>query len=265
MVGNKRQMEMIQFIKERINVTTQELMEQFNVSDMTIRRDLKKLEDDGHIIKFHGGATIKEKDSSSPVSAEEFSNYDISTQIRSASYIEEKRRIASKAVSMIEDGESILLDAGTTTFEIAKQLGEKKHLTVVTNGINIAHYLLGKPHINVIIPGGDMRPSSESLVGPATVDFLSKLTVDQAFIGSAGISLERGFSNSNMIEGSIKSTMIKIAAKSHIVADPSKFQHNTLYVYANFEDVTSIITNKELDEKIKADIMNKGVVDLILS
>lgn len=222
------------------NVTVQELIDRFKVSDMTIRRDLAYLEELGFIKRVHGGAIYIEggEEEDIPISVRE----DMDKHL--------KQRISRKAMSIIQEGDSILLDAGSSTLEIARELLSRKNITVITNGINISQLLTKNQDIQIIMACGEVRHSTQSMVGPATIDFLKTFQVEHAFIGCSGISFERGLTNSNMAEGAVKRTMMEIANNVCVVADHTKFERNTFNRFASLDDVDKIITTKELDVKI---------------
>lgn len=230
---------MKEYISLKKKVSVQDMIDQFKVSDMTVRRDLNSLESLGYIRRIHGGAIYIKKGMDIPLAIRE----DIGTPF--------KERIAEKAQSFIHEGDFVILDAGSTTLEIARKLLAKKHLTVITNAVNISYLLSGNPNIDVIMPGGDLRHSTHSLVGPVTAQFLRSLQVDHAFIGCSGISLERGFMNSNIAESEVKKVMMKVADQVTVVADYTKFSEATLIGFEPIDQADTIITNTELDDEIK--------------
>lgn len=193
----------------------------------------------GYIKRVHGGAIFLKEEKDIPLSIRE----DLRTPL--------KKRIAERAESFIHEGDFVILDAGSTTLEIARKLLTRKNLTVITNAINRSYMPFDNQNIDVIVPGGDLRHSTDSLVGPATVQFLQSLQVNHAFIGCSGISLRRGFMNLNMVESEVKKATIEVADRITVVADYTKFSEITLISFAPFHQVDSIITNNELDNKMK--------------
>lgn len=236
---NIRQMEMKDYISQKKKVSVQEMIEQFQVSDMTVRRDLSSLESLGYVKRIHGGAIYVKNE------------IDIPLSIRGDTGIPFKERIAERAQSLIKEGDFVILDAGSTTLEIARKLLARRQLTVITNSVDISYLLSDNPNIDVIMPGGDLRHSTHSLVGPVTVQFLRALKVDHAFIGCSGISLERGLMNSNMAEAEVKKVMMQVANQVTVVADYTKFSEITLLGFQPIDRVNTIITNAELADEIK--------------
>lgn len=241
------------FIAFNKTVTLQQLMNEFQVSDMTIRRDLDILEKFGFIKRVHGGAIYIEQN-------------DIPISIREDTQRELKERIADQACSFIKDGDAIALDAGSTTLEIAKRLLLKSQLTVLTNAINIAALLTKNTITNnqIILAGGPVIPATQSTVGEVAASFLKRFQVNHAFIGCSAISLEKGLMNSNMAEGEMKQGMMEIADRVYVVADETKFTKTSFNTFASFEKVDAIITTKGLDEKIKKEIRERTKIELIL-
>lgn len=236
---------MVDFIKEKEQVSVSELVERFNVSDMTIRRDLDFLEKLGIIQRIHGGAVyIDENVNDIPLSVRTTENKDL------------KEKIAQRAIQFIKNDTYILLDAGSTTFEIASlitKMDNLKRLTVITNDINIGYLLSNYDHLHLIMPGGELRYSTKSFVGPKTIDFLKRLNIDQAFIGCSGISYKNGvLMNSNFDEADVKSAMIYASSEVILVADHSKFNKKSLVSFAKIDQLDRIITNDCLTNDLKS-------------
>ncbi|RNB88649.1 DeoR/GlpR transcriptional regulator [Brevibacillus nitrificans] len=253
MLNSTRQIQMKEFIEKQKNVTVQQLIEHFRVSDMTVRRDLVQLEKLGTFKRVHGGVVYTED-------LEE----DILLSIREDSHKPEKERIAEKAVSLVLEGQSVLLDAGSTTLEIARKLLAQKNITVITNAINIASLLSQNVNLQVIMTGGDVRHSTQSLVGPTTVQFLRQLQVDHAFIGCSGLSQQRGLMNSNMVEGEVKRTMMTVTRHVYVVADHTKFEQTAFNRFAGWEHVDAVISTTQVKEEYQREFQEKESPKLIL-
>jgi DeoR family fructose operon transcriptional repressor len=258
-LNNVRQAQMKELITSLRSVTVQELIDRFKVSDMTIRRDLAYLEELGVIKRVHGGAIYIEDGK-----LEDGPEEDIPVSVREDMDKHLKQRIARKAVSFIQEGDSILLDAGSTTLEIARELLLHKNITVITNALNISLLLTQNQNIQIIMASGDVRHPTQSTVGPATIDFLKTFQVEYAFIGCSGLSCERGLTNSNMAEGAVKRTMMKIANNVCVVADHTKFNHSSFNRFASLDDVDTIITTQELDEKILNQLKERHKPEILL-
>ncbi len=254
MLNNTRQLQMKELIVKNGSMSVQQLMEHFHVSDMTVRRDLIQLEKLGTFKRVHGGVVYSEE-----------LGEDILLSVREDSQTHEKEQIAEKAVSFVHDGQSVLLDAGSTTLEIAKKLLARRNITVITNAINVAAVLSQNVNVQIIMTGGDLRHSTQSLVGPATVQFLQELQVDHAFIGCSGLSLERGLMNSNLVEGEVKRTMMSVSRHVFVVADHTKFEQTAFNTFARWDHVEAIITSKQVKEEYKRGFETRAQPQLILA
>jgi len=226
----------ILFREKRVDVY--ELAKRFAVTEVTIRRDLDKLEKEGYLIKTYGGAVLKED-----YSPENEPLYDDET-------LEEKKLIGKIASQMIENDEAIYLSPGRTCLEIAKNIKNKK-ITVVTNDISIGSALKDSVNIKVIITGGDLIPSTDTLVGEFALNTLRNIFVNKAFIGVKGIHFESGFTVNSHQEVRIFQEIKKISNEIIAVADYTKFNRTA---FARLGDITmfrKIITNKEIPGEYK--------------
>lgn len=168
--------QIVQIVKQKRVATVSELASQFEVHEATIRRDLSALEQNGLVNRTHGGVVLTEDVSSEP-----------SFHERESTQYEEKQRIGVIASEMVEDGDNIILDSGTTTLHIAESITGKDNLTVVTNDINIAAKLRSAKSIKVIVTGGQLFPDSYMLNGMITDEVLSTLHVHKAFIATPAL------------------------------------------------------------------------------
>ncbi|KQL49619.1 hypothetical protein AN963_07795 [Brevibacillus choshinensis] len=253
MLNSTRQIQMKEYIEKKKNVTVQQLIEHFHVSDMTVRRDLIQLEKLGSFKRVHGGVVFTED-------MEE----DILLSIREDSHKQEKERIAEKAASLVQEGQSVLLDAGSTTLEVARKLLSLSNITIITNAINVASLLSQNVNLQVIMTGGDVRHSTQSLVGPTAVQFLRRIQVDHAFIGCSGLSLGRGLMNSNMVEGEVKRTMMTVTRHVYVVADHTKFEQTAFNTFAGWDHVDAVISSIQVKEEYQREFEAKGHPRLIL-
>lgn len=202
-----------------------------NSSESTIRRDLSYLEERGRIRRVHGGAVLNRG-----IIVEEAFNEKLIQNRK------EKNLIARFAASLIEDGDSIYLDSGTTVYEMIKYI-DQKDIFIVTNGIDNVDILLNKG-INVYILGGKVKPKSKAIVGTNTFNELEKFRFDKAFIGVNGIDIEFGFTTADQEEAIIKDKAIEVSIEAFILADSSKFNKTSFTKISDFREVT-VITDKE--------------------
>lgn len=226
-----------QIILERVRregkVEIEQLSEQLNVSGMTVRRDLARLEDEGKVIRTHGGAMLAK----SLIPETPYSN-------KVSHRTPQKRAIAKLATQMVPEGAKILLDSGTTTLEIARDLAWRDDLTIVTNDIKIAIELI-ESGSRVISTGGEMQHGIGSLVGPHAQHLLGHVHVDLLFLGAHAIHPQAGITAPAMDKALIKKLMIDAAAEKWVVADSSKFGQRSFAHVCSLSSIDGIITDSE--------------------
>jgi DeoR family fructose operon transcriptional repressor len=247
MFSEERQQNISELLKERSSLRVIALAEIFNVSESTIRRDLQEMEEKGLLTRTHGGAVCIQGTSFEP----SFKEKEIEER-------EQKISIAKIAASMIKDGDTIILDSGTTTLEIAKYIQANK-VTIITNSIDIAAVLSNNNKIDVIVTGGNMRVTTRAMVGHITESILKNFRVDKAFIGANGISIEEGITTPNFTEAQTKKAMMNVANKVIIAADSSKFNKVCFSVISPIRAVSLIITSGDLDKQILKEFGDAGV------
>ncbi|WP_416176157.1 DeoR/GlpR family DNA-binding transcription regulator [Clostridium sp.] len=247
MFAEERQNKILKLLKEQGSLKVVTLTELFNVSESTIRRDLQEMDEKGLLSRTHGGAVSLQSTSFEPSFKEkEIEGHD------------EKVAIAKLAASMIKDGDTILLDSGTTTLEIAKHITAHK-VTVITNSIDISSVLSNNENIDLIVTGGSMRFTTRAMVGPITENVLKNFRVDKAFIGTNGISIEEGITTPNFIEAQTKKTMMNVSNNVIVVADSSKFNKVSFSIISPLKSISSIITSGDLDGETLKNFEDAGV------
>jgi len=257
LLGEERRRRIAAWINERGSATVSELAREFGVSTVTLRTDLQALEDSGALQRSHGGAlpATRRAGNDAPITEAPLS-------VKQARYHDEKVDIARVAAAMIRDGETIILDSGSTTFEIARLLGELplRSLTVVTNALNIATALVdGPPHIRVLMLGGVLRPLSYSMVGPDAELTLSRLVADRLFLGADAVDLELGVTTADPTEAQLNSRMVEIARETIVLADASKFGKRSFSRIAPLEAVHCIVTDRKAPKELVAAFRKRGV------
>jgi DeoR family transcriptional regulator, aga operon transcriptional repressor len=223
-------------------VLVKDLAQQFRISQITIRKDLEVLQGRGLLHRTHGGALAPPSGALS----------DPSLQEKEKLHRAEKMRIAQAAVRLIEEGQSILLDSGTTTMAIARALRQFRRLTVITNAINIAAEL-ANTEIEVILTGGTVRKNSFSLVGPLAEETLRHLSADTLFLGVDGFDTRLGLSTPNLQEAKVNRVMVEISQRVVAVCDASKFGRRSLSTIVPPNAIHHVITDKKIT---KPDIQN---------
>jgi DeoR family fructose operon transcriptional repressor len=231
MFAEQRQRKILERLANHQSVRVSELASSFHVSEASTRRDLQCLEEAGLLRRTHGGAVVSQTSSFEPSLAEKEDRLK-----------DEKAAIAREAVALIQDGETIMLDAGSTTFEIARQLRERRNITIVTNAVNIARELAAA-NLDVTLTGGSLRPLTFSLVGPIAETALSGLHVDKLFLATNGVDLKHGLTTPNMAEAQTKRAMIESAREVILVADHSKLGRISFCQFCPLTRVHCLITD----------------------
>jgi len=236
-------------LEERAQVTVAELARQFSVSAVTIRSDLAALDEIGALVRIHGGALPRRDNDELPI------------DFKQGLHRAEKIRIAAAAVELIRDGETIILDSGTTTAEIAKQIRGLKlqSINVITNALNIAVLLASVTFVNLVIPGGVLRRRSWSLSGPPAEQAIRALQADVLFLGVDSLDPEVGLMTPHVLEAKLNAEMIRISRKVIAVTDSSKLLRRNLSVIAPVERVDLLITDRNADAKCVETIRAQGV------
>ena len=229
--GEERRATILKLIHERKKVQVTELVESMGVSATTIRNDLRDLESSNLILRTHGGAIERPQ-----------ARYEIELRERQVQQSDEKKAIAKAALEQIRDGDTILLDTGTTTRELAYLLDQRERLTVVTNDIVIAGTLEAVPGIEVFLIGGMLRKGFQCTVGQVGGGF-ADLTVDKGFFGANGFSVEAGATTPDIGQAATKREMIRIARKVFLLCDHEKIGRVSFSRFATLESIDTFITD----------------------
>jgi len=245
---NERQRQILERLQAEREVKIAELKEMFAVTEMTIRRDLEKLEAAGNIRRTFGGAILVGRD--------------IALQERIGIMAEAKMKIGKAAAALVQPGESIFVDAGTTTLQVVRYLPAAFPVTVVTNAVTIAVELMGK-QIPTVVTGGVLIEKTAALSGPYTEKMLSGMAFDRVFLGATGVHRSHGFSNSNLLEVEIKKMAMGRAKETNIVMDHSKFGAQVLFSFAGLSEVQRIITDQLPDDELRSACEEAGVSLLV--
>lgn len=233
-----RQLRVLREVEERGGVQVRELVDHFAVSGATIRRDLDSLAERGLVLRTHGGAIARTTSTSFETNYEE----------KRKAFTAEKRRIAIAAAEFVPDGETVILDSGSTTFEVARILAERKNLTLITNDLFIAGQISFDPSITVIVTAGMLREGFNTLVGPLTEAFLRNVRVDFTVLSADAVDPAFGISNATFAESSIKQLMVEAASHTILVADASKFGKRALARVCALDEVDVVVTDEALSD-----------------
>jgi DeoR family fructose operon transcriptional repressor len=217
-----------------------ELCRRFDVSEMTIRRDLSELEKEGLLVRTHGGAKLKET-----------AFFEMSFTAKATQFVNEKKRIAERAAEMVYDGDRIIIDSGTTTGHFARCLKDRR-LSVVTNALNVATDLIEGRQIDLHFCGGALRRGLVAAVGQAAAKFFDSVRCDRLFMGVDGIDAFGTMTVPDVEEALVKQSMMRAAREVIVLADHSKLGRNSLGVIETLPSITALITGKEADPSILA-------------
>ncbi len=249
MLPEERLNKILEHIKENKSAEVDELAKLFGASKSTIRRDLKKLDRKDIVQRTHGGAVL----------ANVSTSYEKKAQEKRMINPNKKQHIGKIAAKYVYENESILLDSGSTTLQVAKNLYDISDLTVITYDLRIAIDTELSSNSSILLTGGVRRNGFEVLVGSETEKFISKLSVDKAFLGADAIDFKSGITNATFAEVSIKQEIIKSAKEVILVADHTKFNNIALVHVTSLDKIDKIITDKEISSDVLEKLEEKGL------
>jgi DeoR family transcriptional regulator of aga operon len=247
----ERRSKIVQLLDDLGQVNVKILSQQMDVSEVTIRNDLDKLEKNKLLIRAHGGA-FKANKIAMKVSEKKSIN------------LEFKRKIGKKAVSLIEEKDSIILDSGTTTFEISSNLENIENITVISNALDIVNNLAKFKNLQVFMPGGYLKEFSMSLIGPMAERNLRQLYCNKLFLGVDCIKPNVGVFTHHMEEAYLNQIMIEIAEEVIVVSDSSKFKKTGLAFIVGFDKIDKIITDANIEEEFVY-MLEKHNVEIVIA
>ncbi|MGE5553323.1 MAG: DeoR/GlpR family DNA-binding transcription regulator [Betaproteobacteria bacterium] len=249
MLPAERHSLILEHLQSARSVKIEELASLLKVSEATVRRDLTSLATKGLVSRTHGGAIL-------PTASTAFERLYPEKRMLNQ---EEKRRIGAEAAALVADGETIILDSGSTTFEIARNLARHKNLTLITNDLFIAGSIAYDPSTTVIVTGGVRREGFNVLVGPVAEEFLRNVNVNRSFLAADAIDFEHGVTNATFIEVAIKQLIIAAAREVVLVADHTKFGSVALVKVCSLDRVHRVITDSGLAEPVMQGLQRLGI------
>ena len=247
MYAEERQQHILDRARAAGRVDVNSLAEALDVTPETVRRDLTILERHGVLRRVHGGAIPVER-----------LGFEPGVETRTERYVAEKERIAKAALPHLPDEGTILLDAGTTTLRLAELIPRDHELTIVTNSLPIATMVAQHPGLSLYLLGGRVRGRTLAAVGAWVTDALSDVFVDVAFIGTNGLSVERGLTTPDQSEAAAKRAMITAARRSVVLTDHTKIGVDHFSRFADLSDIAAVITDAGLDPETVAEIEALG-------
>ena len=248
-LADERRREIVKILRSEGRVSVEDLAGRFKVSTVTLRTDLSQLAQKGALVRSYGGAIL-------PVVPNE-----LSLSVKATIDHSEKARIGERAAQFIRSHQTIILDSGTTTAEIAKAIKAAKPaaLTVITHAVNIAQEFADAPNISVIVIGGIMRHVSGSCVGPQAERMIRELHADHFFLGVDGLSANNELSTPDLLEAQLNAVMIEAAQEVTVVADASKIGRRSLSVIGNLSRIHRLITDSRASSAALDAIRSSGV------
>jgi len=249
--AQERQRHIARLVEEHGRVRVGDLAARFGVSTVTIRKDLVELERQGLLVRAHGGALSAGRDDAERA-------FDIRERLQR----DEKDAIGAMAASLVDDGESIALDASTTALALARHLKVARpwaNLTVITNGLRIAAELAGYPGITVVMPGGFVRWEALSVVGPLGDGLFRKVNVQKAFMGAAGFTIASGLSDATPDEAQIKRLMVGGAHEVIAIVDHTKWQRAAFATFCRTEELTTVLSDDGAPRAMVDELETRGI------
>src|SRR5579859_656744 len=248
-----RRQRILGLVNERGDTLVSELKALFGVSEVTVRSDLAELARRGLVVRTHGGAA-------SPAGG--LRALELTFATRDQSNVELKARIGAAAAALIQNGQSVMLDASTTALQLARALRRQPPLedvTVITNGVHTALELVNTPGVNTILTGGQLRATAVSLTGALAADLLGKVHASLGFFGAKGLTLGQGLTDVNLQEVEMKATMAAVCERVVAIVDHTKLGAVSLATFVTLRGIALVITDDGADPAIVADLEHAGV------
>jgi DeoR/GlpR family transcriptional regulator of sugar metabolism len=252
LMSEPRRRRILEWIQEEGAARVRDLAGAFQVSEATIRQDLERLEGEGQIMREHGGAFLK----SVPAQVHAMA-------LQHQDNMDKKRKIGALAASLVADGETLILDAGSTTTEVATRLTTRRDLTVITNALNIALTLGAVPGCAVHMPGGQFKAPTLSLSGDKAVDYFRNIFAGKLFLATAGVALDAGLTYPSFADLQLKEAMIKAASKVYLVADSSKIGKSSFTRLGALEVIHAFVTDDGISDADAQAFERRGIEMLI--
>lgn len=252
LLSEPRRRRILEWLQEEGSARVRELAGAFHVSEATIRQDLERLENEGFITREHGGAYLN---AIAPQTG--------TMTLHHQENMDKKRRIGALAASLVKDGETLILDAGTTTTEIATRLTSRRDLTLITNALNIAIILGSVPTFAVHMPGGQFKSPTLSLSGDKSVEYFRNIFAGKLFLATAGVALDTGLTYPSFADLQLKEAMIKAAAHVYLVADSTKINRSSFTRLGSLDVINSFITDDGISDRDAREFEKRGIEILI--
>lgn len=241
----ERHTQLVEYVSLHGKVDVNELAKHLNTSAVTVRKDLDYLAERGILKRERGFALLNDPNDI---------NY------RMAFHYEIKKKIATAALELVEDGESVIIEAGSTCALFAEELAkQKKDITIITNSLHIANFVKDFPNINIVLLGGNYQKKWQALVGPMTKSCVKEFSVDKIFVGVDGYTRQNGFTGNDLIRMDTLKTMMESAKQTIVLAESDKFNKSGTVSFLKLEDVACIITDSDIPLEELEFIREQGI------
>lgn len=247
MLKEERQQRLLSYVNDRKKATVEELSAVLDVSKVTVRRDLDELNDVGLVAKTFGGALSKDS----------MLSMEIPSSRKTSLCIDEKRLIGQIGAGLVEDGDVVILDSGTTTLEIAKRIAEKR-IIVITNDLTIALALASRPAVTLVLAGGVVESGVNVATGHIAEEVFSQIHANKTFLGADALSLDDGITDRSYAQLPIKRAMLKAAEQKFVVADHTKFGRHVFVHVCQLTDIDTLITDA-IDPDFESSVRSLGI------
>lgn len=249
MTTYERRQSLLEILRVKPALHVPELSVALNVSQGTVRNDLDTLETEGRLIRVHGGAVLNEQI--------QFQSRNFTTHFQEN--VPAKKAISRRAAEMVKDGDSLLLDASTTIYYLAQNLQDRRHLRVITNGIDAAQLLAQEPTNSVILLGGVLDPGGSTVTGLLSEQIIKELHIEKAFVSCSGLSITRGLTEVHLDEAQLKRKAIELAWEVNALVDSTKIGKEDLTSFARLDQIDQLFTDAGLSEEWTARLSSAGV------
>lgn len=237
----------LRHLKQNGRATVDELAELFSTTPQTIRKDLNLLSDEGRVMRFHGGASL--------LAGTEYTQFEVRQEIAR----DEKETIGRAVADLVPSHTAVIINSGTTTAAAARHLASHAGLKVVTDSVSVANEIRGFPGVEVMVPGGIVRPSDGAILGEAAVDFIRQFRADVAVIGAAAVAQDGALLDYDLREASVARAIIENARHVILAADSSKFERMAPVCIGHLSQVRTLVTDQRCPAALKALCQSHGV------
>lgn len=247
LLPQQRRRQILALLQEGRAARVNDLARRLGVTSETVRRDLRRLDREGLLVRTHGGAVTRDDE-----------RRDLPLDVRERAQTGEKAAIAAVAATLVEEGDVVCLDASTTCLELARRLPDRP-ATVITPSLAVASALADRSRIEVVLTGGTLDPASMSLVGPMSLETLRRFNIGKLFFSCRGVDLGRGLSEASDRHAALKRQMLDLAERSYLLADASKLGLRSVVFFAQAADVDALITDAAADPATLDELRTAGV------